>query len=570
MQAQQLSTLLVERGLMQEQQAQNTLHLAQAQQIPFVSLLVRQQSVDTHKLAHIIAEAFACSLLDITAIDIDINKPDLGCANNPTRINLLLNNRVIPLTRQDQVLQLAMADPACLSKLSGHKEFSNELLQPIIVDAKKLDAVLSKLILKHQNPELPGTSSDPAVELIVLNDDSLEDENTATDTHTEISDEAPVVRYVNQILLDAVRLRASDIHIEPFESWCRIRYRVDGMLRESTRTPAKFAARLSSRLKVMASLDITERRRPQDGRIRLRLKDARSVDLRMSTLPTLWGEKIVLRVLDSNGLLMTLEELGCLPEQLQLYRQSLNSRQGMILVTGPTGSGKTVTLYSALAHLNAGERNIASAEDPVEINLEGINQVAVNRRSGLDFATALRAFLRQDPDVVMVGEIRDQETADIAVKAAQTGHLVLSTLHTNSAADTVIRLLNMGIEAYNLAGALSLIISQRLARSLCPHCSVWSDITAEETAHWPVNEAPKKIRHAIGCHQCHDGYKGRVALMEMLPITSEIKALISRQCDATELQRFTTTAGWPSIKHSALAKVAAGQTSLQEIRRVLS
>ncbi|MDO8909666.1 MAG: ATPase, T2SS/T4P/T4SS family [Pseudohongiella sp.] len=570
MQAQQLSALLVDRGLMQEQQAQICLQSAETQQIPFVSILIRQQSVDSQKLAEIIADAFACPLLDISALDMTVNIQEIERTETPERIDLLLRNRVIPLMRRGQVLQLAMADPACLASLTEHLEFRSELLQPIIVDAKKLDEALEKLLLKYHNPALPGRACDAAAELIVLKDDTPEQETSEQDASGEQIDEAPVVRYVNQILADAVRIRASDIHIEPFEFWCRIRYRVDGILRESARAPAKFSPRLSSRLKVMASLDITERRRPQDGRIRLRMNDSRSVDLRISTLPTLWGEKIVLRVLDSDGLLMTLEELGCLPVQLQLYRRSLNCPQGMILVTGPTGSGKTVTLYSGLAHLNAGERNIATAEDPVEINLEGINQVAVNRRSGLDFANALRAFLRQDPDVVMLGEIRDQETADIAVKAAQTGHLVLSTLHTNSAADTVIRLLNMGIDSYNLASALSLIISQRLARRLCRQCSIWTAISPEEQAEWPADAAPQKIRQAVGCSQCQDGYKGRVALMEMLPVTDDVKELISSQCSVADLQRITRSAGWPGLRESALAKVAAGETSLQEVRRVLS
>lgn len=570
MQAQQLSALLVERGLMHEDVAQTSLQLADAQKIPFVSLLIRQQSVNTDKLAGVIADAFNCPLLDISAMEFDIINQDFGGVENSDRLDLLLKNRVIPLSQRGEVLQLALADPACLGKLTAHPEFKNTLLQPVIVDTKKLDYALDKLLQRYQYPDLADPFSYPGTELVVLKDEAAEEEKDVSDSGNEMADEAPVVRYVNQILSDAVRLRASDIHIEPFEAWCRIRYRVDGMLRESARAPAKFAARLSSRLKVMASLDITERRRPQDGRIRLRLADARTVDLRISTLPTLWGEKIVLRVLDTNGALMSLDEIGCLPEQRLLYQHSLNRHQGMILVTGPTGSGKTVTLYSGLAHLNSGERNIATAEDPIEINLEGINQVAVNRRSGLDFATALRAFLRQDPDVVMLGEIRDQETADIAVKAAQTGHLVLSTLHTNSAADTVIRLLNMGIEAYNLASALSLIISQRLARKLCPHCSIWSEILAEEVMEWPAESAPEKIRQPVGCRHCLEGYKGRVAFMEMLPVTAAIRHLISHQCDVSELQRVARASGWHSLQESALAKVTAGETSLQEVRRVLS
>lgn len=565
MQAQQLSELLVERGLMQQALADASLQLAKTQEIPFISLLVRQRAVDTQKLAQLIADVFACPLLDISALDIDARFTE-----NADQVQLLLENRVVPLTQRGLVIQLAMADPACLGALSSHNAFRNAVLQPVIVDAVKLDIALEQLVIKHRVNTNRGTTAQKGFELTVLNDDTPDDNPDVPDTDKDLTDEAPVVRYVNQILLDAVHMQASDIHIEPFERWCRIRYRVDGMLRESARAPAKFAARLSSRLKVMASLDITERRRPQDGRIRLRLADASAVDLRISTLPTLWGEKIVLRVLDSQAVLIKLDQLGCLPQQQLQYQQALDRHQGLILVTGPTGSGKTVTLYSGLAHLNAGERNIATAEDPIEINLEGINQVAVNRRSGLDFATALRAFLRQDPDVVMLGEIRDHETADIAVKAAQTGHLVLSTLHTNSAADTIIRLLNMGVEAYNLASAVSLIISQRLARRLCPCCSIWIDILPHEATAWPEGKAPQKLRHAVGCHHCKDGYKSRLALMEMLPVTAEIKQLINHRCDVSELLRVARASGWPSLQQSALAKVTAGETSLQEVRRVLS
>lgn len=591
MQAQQFSALLVERGLLSESQANSSLQLAKTQQIPFITLLIRQHTLNTHKLAELIAEVFACPLLDLDALApqaADLNTFNPLTAQNQSRMparpklddettdchRLWLEHRVIPLAQRGSVLQLAMADPASLGALGGNKSLGNLLLQPVIVDAEKLERCLKQMF--HQKPATQtnfiGTS--PTVELVMLNDDIADEDPAGTDLNQDsdkdLADEGPVVRYVNQVLLEAVRLRASDIHIEPFESWCRIRYRIDGILRESARSPAKFAARLSSRLKVMAALDITERRRPQDGRIRLRLADTNAVDLRISTLPTLWGEKIVLRILDSGNLLLTLDELGCLPEQHQLYLQSLDSHQGMILVTGPTGSGKTVTLYSGLAHLNAGERNIATAEDPVEINLEGINQVAVNRRSGLDFATALRAFLRQDPDVVMVGEIRDQETADIAVKAAQTGHLVLSTLHTNSAAETVMRLLNMGIEAYNLASALSLIISQRLLRRLCVHCSLWAETQAHEASVWPSGQAPARIRHANGCQQCQDGYKGRLALMEMLPITAEIRQLICHHCEVSELQRAALASGWITLQQSALAKVVTGETSLQEVQRVLS
>lgn len=538
MQAQQLSTLLVDQGLLSAQAAQDLLQQAQSQQIAFTSLLLREQCVDPTRLAPLIARAFACPLLDISSLA----ESTLCEAAKTEHRELLLRTRTLPLSQRGQVLQVAMADPASLAALAASTEFRQQLLQPLIVDVLGLDRILARLSGERQ-PEA-------AAELL--------------------SDEAPVVHYVNQILFDAVRLKASDIHIEPFESCCRIRYRVDGVLQENARASARLSARLCSRLKVMAALDITERRRPQDGRIRLKLADGAAVDLRISTLPTLWGEKIVLRILDGTGSRIPLGALGCLPAQLQLYREALSRRQGMILVTGPTGSGKTVTLYSGLAQLNASERNIATAEDPVEINLEGINQVAVNPRQGMDFATALRAFLRQDPDVVMLGEIRDQETADIAIKAAQTGHLVLSTLHTNSAIDTLLRLQNMGIAAYNLAGALSLIISQRLVRRLCPHCSQWSTLSKEEANCWRGQQAPPQLRRAVGCAHCQQGYRGRIAVMEMLPVTAQLRSLISQQAPADALQQLAQQTGWPDLFSSGLARVAAGDTSLEEVRRVLS
>lgn len=561
MHANRLPDMLVEQGLIAQHLLADTAALAEREQLPLVSLLIRQGNIDTHKLAQLIAQAFCCPVLDVKA---------LHQANLSEFKSWMHRCRALPLAETHEVVHLAIADPACLGALADQGIFSKQIIQPLIVDGSELESILNRMSALHDIPAQGITSDAAAQELTVLMNDSPDDDPAhGADIH-ETANEAPVVRFVNQLLLDAVRLRASDIHIEPYELSCRIRFRIDGILRENSRTAARLAARLSARLKVMASLDITERRRPQDGRIRLKLADTRFIDLRISTLPTLWGEKLVLRVLDSSGAFMPLDALGFSAAQLQTYLKALGQRQGMILVTGPTGSGKTVTLYSGLGHLNAVERNISTAEDPVEINLEGINQVAVNRRSGLDFASALRAFLRQDPDVVMLGEIRDHETADIAVKAAQTGHLVLSTLHTNSAAETINRLLNMGVEAYNLAGALTLIISQRLARRLCIHCreQVSSVLIPAEQKFTEL--LPDKVWVAKGCSHCNDGYRGRLALVELLPVSAEIAGKISASADVRAIEAAARQEGSLSLLDNALALLASGDTSLEEIRRVLS
>lgn len=559
--ANRLPDILVEQGLITPHLMEQTLALAAREQLPLISLLIRQDNINTLDLATLIARAFSCPIFDLT------------CLNNtelPVFKSWMRRCAALPIAQTGQVVHVAIADPACLGLLTESGVFAKQLLQPVIVDGKQLDLILKQLDDKGDNTQHCQPTDTTAQELTVLMNDSTDDDPVQAADINESANEAPIVRFVNQVLLDAVRQRASDIHIEPYESSCRIRFRIDGILRENTSTAARLAARVGARLKVMASLDINERRRPQDGRIRLKLTDNRFIDLRISTLPTLWGEKIVLRVLDSSGVKLPMNALGFSPEQLQIYRDALNRRQGMILVTGPTGSGKTVTLYSGLGYLNAIERNISTAEDPVEINLEGVNQVAVNRRSGLDFASALRAFLRQDPDVVMLGEIRDQETADIAVKAAQTGHLVLSTLHTNSAAETINRLMNMGIEAYNLASALTLVISQRLARRLCVSCREWVDSSTQDTPGQFIHHMPENVCIAKGCRQCNDGYRGRLALVEVLPISAAIAEKIALGADVRDIEATARLAGATDLFDSALSALASGDTSLDEIRRVLS
>ncbi len=373
--------------------------------------------------------------------------------------------------------------------------------------------------------------------------------------------------------MDAIKKGASDLHFEPYEHRYRVRFRIDGILHEMASPPNSLASRLSARIKVMSRLDIAEKRKPQDGRIKLKITERKSIDFRVSTLPTLWGEKIVMRILDSSSAMLGIDVLGYEPEQKKLYMDALEQPQGMILVTGPTGSGKTVSLYTGLNILNQPERNISTAEDPVEINLEGINQVQINPKADMTFANALKAFLRQDPDVVMVGEIRDLETAEIAIKAAQTGHLVLSTLHTNSAPETLTRLLNMGVPAYNVASSISLIIAQRLARRLCPKCKTPEKLPDEELIRQgfdkdKLNEvqlfAPK------GCDSCTEGYKGRVGIYEVMQITPEIAQIIMRGGNSLEIAEVSLRSGFNDLRLSGLKKAADGVTSLAEINRVTS
>jgi type IV pilus assembly protein PilB len=386
----------------------------------------------------------------------------------------------------------------------------------------------------------------------------------------DAADEAPVVRFVNKMLLDAIKGGSSDLHFEPYEKSYRVRFRTDGVLHEITRPPIQLRDRISARLKVMAGLDISERRRPQDGRIKLKVSANKSIDFRVNTLPTLWGEKIVMRILDASSAQMGIDALGYDDDQKQLYLEALSQPQGMILVTGPTGSGKTVSLYTGLNILNTDTVNISTAEDPVEINLEGINQVNVNPKQGMDFAQALRAFLRQDPDIIMVGEIRDLETAEIAIKAAQTGHMVMSTLHTNSAAETLTRMRNMGVAAFNLATSVNLIIAQRLARRLCKckkEIAVPNDVLLKE-GFTPEQVGTFKVYGPAGCENCNKGYKGRVGIYEVVKVTPKLQSIIMEEGNAIEIDEQMRKDGFNDLRTSGLSKVMQGVTSLEEVNRV--
>ncbi len=394
-------------------------------------------------------------------------------------------------------------------------------------------------------------------------------------TNEQQQDEAPIVKYINKLLIDAIRMGASDLHFEPYEKMYRVRYRVDGVLRQIATPPLQLATRLASRLKVMSQMDISEKRLPQDGRIKLKLSKSKAIDFRVNSLPTLFGEKLVLRILDPSSAMLGIDALGYEPAQKELFMQALDKPQGMLLITGPTGSGKTVSLYTGLNILNREDTNISTAEDPVEINLEGINQVNVNAKVGLTFSAALKSFLRQDPDIVMVGEIRDLETAEIAIKAAQTGHMVMSTLHTNSAPETLTRLRNMGVPSFNIATSVNLVIAQRLARRLCPQCKIPSDIPDLSLLEMGFKE--EDLRHPdfqvyqpVGCSECRDGYKGRVGIYEVMKVTPEISKIIMEDGNALEIAAASEKSGFNNLRRSGLMKVMQGVTSLQEVNRVTS
>jgi len=384
-------------------------------------------------------------------------------------------------------------------------------------------------------------------------------------------DDAPIVRYVNKILLDAIRQEASDIHIEPFEKHLRIRYRVDGVLHEVSKQSITLATRIAARVKILSKLDIAERRAPQDGRMKLKLSKTKSIDFRVNTLPTMYGEKVVIRILSMGTEGLTLETLGFTPEQRELYAEAVERPYGMVLITGPTGSGKTVSLYTALGMLNTIDRNISTAEDPVEINMDGVNQVNINEKANLDFAAALRAFLRQDPDIIMVGEIRDLETAEISIKAAQTGHLVMSTLHTNDAPATLTRLLNMGVPTFNIASSVHLIVAQRLARRLCGNCK--KEVEVPENALLEVGFTKSDLEDLViyeakGCSACSSGYKGRTGIFQVLPITEEFKSLIMQGCSQKDIEDLAEKNGIMDLRQAGLYKVKQGLTSIEEVERV--
>lgn len=554
-----LARQLVQAEIITDKAAQQAVQQAQKTRIPFVHFLVQNNLAGSRAIAEVASEQFGVAVLDISAVDLESQPKALVSEK------LIRQHHALPLWRRGNKLFVGLSDPTNHQAVTDIQFSTGLTAEAILVEDDKLTIAIEK----YFDSASTGLEDLSDVDLDGVDVESVDDRSDTPTTQD--ADDAPVVRFVNKMLLDAIRGGSSDLHFEPYEKIYRVRFRTDGMLKEIARPPINLAGRIAARLKVMASLDISERRKPQDGRIKMRISKSKSIDFRVNTLPTLWGEKVVMRILDPSSAQMGIDALGYEPEQKDLYVQALKQPQGMILVTGPTGSGKTVSLYTGLNILNTIDINISTAEDPVEINMEGINQVNVNNRQGLDFAQALRSFLRQDPDVIMVGEIRDLETAEIAIKAAQTGHLVLSTLHTNSAAETLTRLQNMGVASFNIATSVSLIIAQRLARKLCVHCKREVDIPRDALLEegFPTESIGTfKIYEPVGCENCNGGYKGRQGIYEVVRNTKALQQMIMESGNSIDISAQMRRDGFPDLRTSGLRKVMLGVTSLAEINRV--
>ncbi|AKV95105.1 general secretion pathway protein GspE [Marinobacter sp. CP1] len=557
-----LARRFVDDGLLDESTAKDAFLQASQNRIPLITYLTQNNLADSSKLAFSAAMEFGVSVLDLSAF-----MPEMM----PDKVvdeKLIRKHNALPLYKRGNRLFIAVSDPTNIQALDEIKFNTGLSTDGILVDDAKLREAIDKYLESHDTTM--GDLDDADLEGVETEGGEQEDDDGAVSASDV--DDAPIVKYVNKMLLDAIRGGASDIHFEPYEKTYRVRYRTDGILKEVSRPSIKLAPKISARVKIMAQLDISERRVPQDGRIKMKLSKTKAIDFRVNTLPTLWGEKIVLRILDPSQAKLGIDVLGYEEDQKKLYMDSLAQPQGMILVTGPTGSGKTVSLYTGLNILNTPGINISTAEDPAEINLEGINQVNVNTRVGLGFAEALRAFLRQDPDVIMVGEIRDLETANIAIKAAQTGHLVLSTLHTNSAAETLTRMMNMGVPSFNIATSVSLIIAQRLGRRLCNSCKqafdVPKDVLLEEGFTQEQIDTGFTLYRPKGCDKCNGGYKGRVGIYEVVKITDELANMIMEEASSIKIAKQAQADGFRNLRQSALMKVIEGVTSLEEANRV--
>jgi type IV pilus assembly protein PilB len=559
-----LAQRLVQDGLVDEPAMQDAIAKAKEKHINLVTHLVAVNLATARDIAISASNEFGVPLLDLDAVAPD---PD---AVRAVSEKLLQKHRVLPLMKRGKRLFLAVADPTNLHALDEIRFQTSMSIEFVVVEDDKLQSAVSKV--QDQAEAIMPSLSDDDFDLENLEVTGGEDEVKGDVLGRDDVEDAPIVRFVNKILLDAIKKGASDIHFEPYEKLFRIRTRLDGVLKEVAMPPVQLAVKIVARLKVMARLDIAERRVPQDGRIKMRLSKNRAIDFRVSTCPTLFGEKVVTRILDPSSAMLGIDALGYEPFQRELYMKYLAKPQGMILVTGPTGSGKTVSLYTGLNILNTEDCNISTAEDPAEINLPGINQVNVNNKVGLTFASALRAFLRQDPDVIMVGEIRDLETAEIAIKAAQTGHLVLSTLHTNDAPQTLTRLVDMGVKPYAIATSVSLIIAQRLARKLCTNCKQPIDIPAEaakkEGFEQTDIESGIRVYRAVGCGQCTDGYKGRMGIYQVMPVTETIGRIIMEGGGAMNINDQAVRDGVWNLRRAGLNKVKEGLTSLEEVNSV--
>lgn len=555
-----LAKQLVMTNLLDETSAQQAQLQAQRNKLPLVTYLAQNKLVKSRVLAELISDQFGIAMLDLGSIDKE------SMPRDTVTEKLARQHRVLPLFKRGNKLFIATSDPSNHQAVTDVQFSTGLSTEALLVEDDKLGDAIEKFFDNASG----GLAELGDVDLDNVDIESVDDDKQDSGSGGD-ADDAPVVRFVNKMLLDAIKGGSSDLHFEPYERAYRVRFRTDGILHEVARPPIQLAPRISARLKVMASLDISERRKPQDGRIKMKISKTKAIDFRVNTLPTLWGEKIVMRILDPTSAQMGIDALGYEDDQKELYMNALKQPQGMILVTGPTGSGKTVSLYTGLNILNTVDVNISTAEDPVEINLEGINQVNVNPKQGMDFSQALRAFLRQDPDIIMVGEIRDLETAEIAIKAAQTGHMVMSTLHTNSAAETLTRLRNMGVPAFNIATSVNLIIAQRLARKLCSTCKKPVDVPHEVLLKegFPEDKIGSfKIYGPVGCENCKGGYKGRVGIYEVVKNTPALQRIIMEEGNSIEIAEQARRDGFNDLRMSGLQKAMQGVTSLEEINRV--
>jgi type IV pilus assembly protein PilB len=558
-----LARRLITDGLLNEKEALSAQKHAKKANQPFVSYLVHNKILDSHAIALVASQEFGVPLFDINTMNMDV------AATLLIKESLIRKHHALPLYQRGNRLHVAMSDPTNLQALDEYQFSTGMNTYAVLVEEHKLTAAIESA-LDRSNEKFDDFGGADLDDIDLGPDDVAADRKEPS---TADIDETPIVRFINGILTHAIKSGASDIHFEPYEKKYRVRIRIDGILQEAQSAPVNLSGRIAARLKVLSRLNIAERRVPQDGRMRLKLSPTKSIDFRVNTCPTLYGEKIVLRILDPTSAQLGIDVLGYEPDQKKIFLDAMHQPYGMVLVTGPTGSGKTVSLYTALSILNTDDRNISTAEDPAEISLAGINQVNINPTVGLTFSSALKAFLRQDPDIIMVGEIRDLETAEISIKAAQTGHMVFSTLHTNDAPQTITRLANMGVPAFNIASAVSLIIAQRLGRRLCSKCKqaekIPVEVLLEEGFTQAQVDSDMTIFKAVGCEGCTLGYKGRVGIYQVMPISEEMGRIIMEGGNAMTLADQAEKEGIDDLRKSGLRKVAAGMTSLEELNRVI-
>jgi len=556
-----LARRFISDGLLNESDAQTAQQKAKEANQPFVSYLVNQNILGSKEIAASASQEFGVPLFDLNTMNMEL------AATSLIDEKLIRQHNALPLYQHGSRLYIALSDPTNLQALDAFQFNTSLATQAILVDEVQLAATIESA-LDTSASQMDDFGDEDFDDLEMGPEEVAKDDSGASD-----ADETPIVRFIQSILTTAIKAGASDIHFEPYEKVYRVRTRIDGMLHEVKTAPISTAGRISARLKVLSRLNIAERRVPQDGRMRLKLSKTKTIDFRVNTCPTLFGEKIVLRILDPTSAQLGIDVLGYEPDQKKIFMEVMHQPYGMVLVTGPTGSGKTVSLYTALNILNTDDRNISTAEDPAEISLAGINQVNVNPAVGLTFSSALKAFLRQDPDIIMVGEIRDLETAEISIKAAQTGHMVFSTLHTNDAPQTLTRLANMGVPPFNIASAVTLIIAQRLGRRLCSNCKTKEDLSEEVLLEEGFTQAQIQeglnIYKAVGCDSCTLGYKGRVGIYQVMPISEAMGRIIMDGGNSMELGDQSKKEGIADLRESGLRKVAAGLTSLEELNRVI-